>query len=217
MEKKLITFLTLLIFFSCTKNKNGSTPPVNTSEVIIGTQTWTTRNLDVSYYRNGDPIPQVTDPAQWAALTTGAWCYKNNDPAMGAKYGKLYNWFAVNDPRGIAPAGWHIPSDAEWSTLTTFLGGETISGGKMKATILWESPNTGATNSSGFTALPGSYRYSDGGAGPYTGFGEIWWSNTENSFFPDMIWCRGVWNDHGSVIRNFQNKGGGFAVRCIKD
>lgn len=217
MKRSLIFFLALQVFISCNKNKSESNPPMNNSFVIIGNQTWTTKNLDVSYYRNGDPIPQVTDSAQWAALTTGAWCYKNNDPAMGAKYGRLYNWFAVNDLRGIAPDGWHIPTDAEWTILTDFLGGETISGGKLKATTLWESPNTGATNSSGFTALPGSYRDWDGAAGPYTGFGEIWWSNTENSLLPGLIWCRGVWNDHARVIKNYLNRGNGFAVRCIKD
>jgi uncharacterized protein (TIGR02145 family) len=99
-------------------------------------------NLNVSHYRNGDVIPQVTDPTAWSSLTTGAWCYYNNDTANGTVYGKLYNWYAVNDPRGLSPQGWHVPTDAEWTNLTSCLGGESLAGGKMKATTLWDSPNT---------------------------------------------------------------------------
>ena len=99
--------------------------------VVIGAQKWKSKNLDVAFYRNGDAIPQVTDDAEWAALTTGAWCYYNNDSTLGKTYGKLYNWYAVNDPRGLAPRGWHIPSDAEWTTLETTLGGSSAAGWKM--------------------------------------------------------------------------------------
>jgi hypothetical protein len=91
--------------------------------IVIGTQQWQAKNLDVAFYRNGDPIPQVTDATAWASLTTGAWCYYNNDSTQGNKYGKLYNWYAVNDPRGLAPQGWHIPSDTEWTILETTLDG----------------------------------------------------------------------------------------------
>jgi hypothetical protein len=110
--------------------------------VTIGTQIWSSTNLDLTTYRDGTPIPQVTDPTQWTNLTTGAWCYYNNDPANGAIYGKLYNWYAVvgihdNDPNTpnkiLAPTGWHVPTDTEWTTLTTFLGGESIAGGKIQA------------------------------------------------------------------------------------
>src|SRR4030095_5656585 len=90
--------------------------------VLIGTQKWMATNLSVSHYRNGDKIPQVKDSAQWAKLTTGAWCWYNNDSATGAVYGKLYNWFAIHDPRGLAPAGWHVPSDSEWYVVSNFLG-----------------------------------------------------------------------------------------------
>src|SRR5690606_33259564 len=107
-----------------------------------------------------DVIPQVTDPTIWGNLTTGAWCYYNNDPANEIIYGKLYNWYAVNDPRGLAPVGWHIPSDSEWTILTDYLGGFEVAGGKMKetGTTHWANPNIGADNSSGFTGLPGGYR-----------------------------------------------------------
>jgi uncharacterized protein (TIGR02145 family) len=151
--------------------------------VVIGTQTWTTCNLNVTAYRNGDPIPEVTDPAIWETLTTGAWCYYNNDPLNGPIYGKLYNWFAVVDPRGLAPVGYHIPSDDEWSTLTNYLGGPgqfNTAGGKMKEAGLchWQAPNTDATNSSGFAALPGGYNWWN--AGFYNiGIQANFWSSTE--------------------------------------
>ncbi|MBK9465523.1 MAG: fibrobacter succinogenes major paralogous domain-containing protein [Chitinophagaceae bacterium] len=125
-----------LFIFNLTTNSlqiyNGTgwvslTTPSNTAvflpTIVIGTQQWMNNNLDVAFYRNGDPIPQVTDPTAWAGLTTGAWCYYNNDSTLGNKYGKLYNWYAVNDPRGLAPQGWHIPSDAEWTALEALWAG----------------------------------------------------------------------------------------------
>ena len=107
--------------------------------VAIGSQVWMSTNLNVSTYRNGDVIPQVQDRDAWAKLTTGAWCYYENNAANGTKYGKLYNWYAVNDARGLAPAGWHIPTDGEWTVLSTYLGGEDVAGKKMKSTSGWES------------------------------------------------------------------------------
>ena len=107
--------------------------------VAIGSQVWMSTNLNVSTYRNGDVIPQVQDKDAWAKLTTGAWCYYENNAANGTKYGKLYNWYAVNDARGLAPAGWHIPTDGEWTVLSTYLGGEDVAGKKMKSTSGWES------------------------------------------------------------------------------
>lgn len=141
-----------------------STTPVFLPTIVIGTQQWMNKNLDVAFYRNGDEIPQVADPTAWAALTTGAWCYYNNDPIQGGKFGKLYNWYAVNDPRGLAPQGWHIPSDAEWTTLETTLGGSSVAGGKMKEAgfVNWTAPNTAADNSSGWAGLPGGLRFWDG-------------------------------------------------------
>ena len=107
--------------------------------VAIGSQVWMSTNLNVSTYRNGDVIPQVQDKDTWDKLTTGAWCYYENNAANGTKYGKLYNWYAVNDARGLAPAGWHIPTDGEWTVLSTYLGGEDVAGKKMKSTSGWES------------------------------------------------------------------------------
>jgi len=126
-------------------------------KVKIGKQYWATKNLDVYTYSNGDSIPEVKDPALWNELTTGAWCYYENDPANGETYGKLYNVYAVKDPRGLAPEGWRIPMEEDWEKLSTFLDRYLEAGGKLKEadTVHWESPNTGATNESGFSGLPG--------------------------------------------------------------
>ena len=155
---------------------------VDFESVTIGTQVWNTKNLDVTYYRNGDVIPQVTDSTEWANLTTGAWCYYNNDPAYGAIYGKLYNWYAVHDSRGMSPLGWHIPSDAEFTTLSTYLGGDTIAGGKLKetGTTHWSIPNTGATNETGFSFLPGGYRSKTGSFASIRDGGVMWSTTEEN-------------------------------------
>jgi uncharacterized protein (TIGR02145 family) len=185
--------------------------------IQIGTQKWMSKNLDVAFYRNGDPIPQVTDPTAWAGLTTGAWCYYNNDPLQGNKYGKLYNWYAVNDPRGLAPQGWHIPSDAEWSTLATTLGGASVAGGKMKeaGTVNWAAPNTGADNSSGFAGLPGGGRSFNGAFGGGFGSNGNWWSSTE--FNTSTAWYRYLFYNIGSIDMNRASKRDGFSVRCLRD
>jgi len=129
--------------------------------VRIGNQCWMAENLRTTRYANGDAIPQVTGNSTWSSLSTGAWCWYDNDNQYENPYGKLYNWHAVADSRNICPAGWHVPTDAEWDALANFLGGSNVAGGKMKATgtAHWNSPNTDATNSSGFTGLPGGYRY----------------------------------------------------------
>ena len=191
-------------------------PCVILSSVQIGSQTWTKENLDVATYRNGDPIPEVQDASTWANLITGAWCYYANNTANGITYGKLYNWYAVNDPRGLAPNGYHIPTDAEWTTLSTYLGGEPIAGGKMKevGTSHWLSPNTGATNSSGFTGLPGGYRIYNGYFNNIGGSG-YWWSSSE--FNPNNAWFRWLVKDFGNVYRINSSKPTGFSVRCLRD
>lgn len=174
------------------------------------------KNLDVTTYRNGDTIAYVTDPAVWAGLTTGAWCYYNNDPSNNSTYGKLYNWYAVNDPRGLAPIGWHIPSDAEWTTLETCLGGLSVAGGKMKVsgTTTWTSPNTSANNSSGFAALPCGYRFNTG-VFDYINGGAYWWSTTQ--FNATNTWYRGILYYNGELFRNNTIKQYGVSVRCLRD
>ena len=191
----------------------------NAYEVVkIGTQEWLVGNLKTTKYRNGDSIPEVTVKADWFALTTGAWCYFNNDPALGAIYGKLYPWYAVNDPRGLAPAGWHVATTNDWLTLINALGGDIVAGGKLKQAGIahWLSPNTDATSETGFTALPGSYR---GYAGAFDvghlGFWGTWWSATEGDEF--SAWCYTMFNDSGGVGSFADRKGKGFSVRCVRD
>lgn len=188
----------------------------NSNDVTIGTQTWTLKNLSVTTYRNGDTIPQVTDNTQWENLTTGAWCYYNNDPSTEATYGRLYNWYAINDPRGIGPVGYHVPSDNEWTVLTNYLGGESVAGGKMKevGTTRWLTPNTGATNISGFTALPAGYRYIFGDQFGFIGQNAIFWSSTEDV---GDVWIRDLEYNLNSVSRFSVNKQDGHSIRLIKD
>ena len=184
------------------------------ASVVIGSQTWMDKNLDVVAYQNGDLIPQVSDPTAWAALTTGAWCYYNNDPTTEAVYGKLYNWYAVNDPRGLAPQGWHIPTNAEWTTLANTLGGASIAGGKMKTpcTALWNSPNTGATGESGFKARPSGFRYYQ------SSFLQqktraLWWTATQVD--SAHAYYRYIYNNSGAFETSTEGKVDGFSVRVI--
>ena len=199
------------------------------NSVIIGTQEWQKENLDVSKYTDGTAIPQVNDPTEWGNLTTGAWCYYNNDFANGQTYGKLYNWYAVagiwnnasktyaNQRKKLAPTGYHVPSDEEWSTLTTYLGGENIAGGKMKetGTANWISPNLNATNSSDFTALPGGYRYTSLGIFFAIGKNCEFWSSSENSYADAPY--RSLNNGGGYVRKALNFKREGFSVRCLRD
>ena len=184
--------------------------------IVIGTQQWMEKNLDVMTYRNGDVIPQVTDPTAWLGLTTGAWCYYNNDPANGEIYGKLYNWYAVNDPRGLAPQGWHIPTLDEWTTLGTLLGGNAVAGGKMKTTgtTRWMTPNSSATNESGFAGLPGGYRGLSGGFFN-VGNNVMWWSATQASSTSARY--RNLLASSGSLLGSDANIFYGFSVRCLRD
>ena len=185
---------------------------------IIGTQVWTTQNLNVSTYRDGTPIPKVENAATWAS-GYGAYCYYNNDSATYASiYGKLYNWYAVHDSAhgGLAPTGYHIPSDSEWTTLTDYLGGIAVAGGKLKdaGTTRWTTPNTGATNSSGFVGLPGGNRYNNG-TFYYVGTEGYFWSSTEAN--TASAWYRIMYYSSGNVFRGSTTKTLGFSVRCIRD
>lgn len=193
--------------------------PVECPDVTIGTQTWTRCNLTTAFYRNGDPIPQVTDPVQWSNLTTGAWCYYGNDPDTEAVYGKLYNWYALNDSRGIAPTGYHLPTDTEWTTLTDYLGGSIVAGGKMKragtlGTGKWQLPNTNGTNESMFTGIPSGFRDSFGNYNRISQTGS-WWSSTEDSTY--LAWTRSLLYDDGTAYRLVSSKDYGLSVRLIKD
>jgi uncharacterized protein (TIGR02145 family) len=190
----------------------------NTYQTVkIGNQVWMAENLKVTHCRNGEAIPNVTDGTAWAALSTGAYCNYDNDALCGGDiYGRLYNWYAVNDGRNIAPAGWHVPTDAEWQTLVDYLGGDAVAGGKMKETGTkhWQSPNTGATNESGFSGLPGGYRSYDG-TYSHVGYLAVFWSSTENYSYD--AWTRLLHYDYSEVARNLYYKYYGFSVRCVRD
>jgi uncharacterized protein (TIGR02145 family) len=170
-------------------------------------------NLNVEHYRNGDAIPQVQDKEEWDALTTGAWCYYDNNSGNGTTYGKLYNWYAVNDPRGLTPDGWHVPTNDEWTKLTSFLGGVEVAGHEMKTTSGWDENGNG-TNSSGFTAIPGGYRNHEG----YfinIGRNALFWTSTE--FNSTNVWFRNVIGSIPDVYAPNYAKDFGLSVRCIKD
>ena len=187
--------------------------------VEIGEQEWMVENLNMSTFRNGDPIPEAKTSEQWekaAAEGQPAWCYYAMDSTNEDIYGKLYNWYAVNDTRGITPKGWHVPSDAEWQILIDFLGGESFAGGKMKetGTAHWKSPNTGANNKSGFSAVSGGLRYSDG---EYNDIGDdaYFWSSTE--YDREYAWYRIMGYYFSNVYRNYYDKSHGLSVRCLRD
>jgi uncharacterized protein (TIGR02145 family) len=177
------------------------------------------KNLDVDRFRNGDMIPQARTNEEWnSAGKKGkpAWCYYKNDTENGEIYGKLYNWYAVNDSRGLAPEGWHIPTDDEWTTLTNYLGGEDVAGGKMKSTgtAYWNSPNTDATNESGFSVLPGGFRNYDSSFGSSRNYVFFWSAAEDRS---GLAWGRGLDSNNGYVNRDYDNKSFGASVRYLRD
>ena len=185
-------------------------------EVSIGTQVWMDKNLDISTFRNGDLIPQAKTDEEWkkaGETQQPAWCYYDNDPANGQKYGKLYNWYAVNDARGLAPKGYHIPTHAEWTILTDYLGGKEVAGTKMKSTSGWNENGNGS-NESGFNGLPGGFR-SYNGTFYFIGENGDWWSSTENS--TSNAWTHYLYCSSGDVSSDYGLKGDGFAVRCLRD
>ncbi|MFZ4399495.1 MAG: FISUMP domain-containing protein [Bacteroidales bacterium] len=184
--------------------------------VSIGSQCWMRENLKTTKYRNGSSIPNVPDSLTWRPLTTGAYCDYNNTPGNSLVYGKLYNFYAVIDSSNLCPTGWHVPSDLDWTTLTTFLGGEAIAGGKLKEAGLahWVSPNTAATNETGFSALPGGHRYEKGA---FYDIGEngYWWSTAEYNTLG--AWSRSMCYDFKDSFRHGYLKYNGFSVRCLRD
>jgi len=187
----------------------------NYTTVTIGTQTWMVENLKTTHYRNGDPIPNVTDNTEWGALTTGAYSWYNNDISNKTTYGALYNWFTVVDTRNIAPTGWHVPTLAEYQILRNYLGGS-VAGGKMKETCAthWIDPNTGATNESGFTALPGGFRYTGG-----TFYGccvsGYWWSTT--TYDETEAYHSDMFSDNANFNYDTNTMQKGLSVRCVRD
>jgi len=232
MKKKNRIFISLLftmgllimLSYSCNKDEDNVPDPSPTMTdiegnvyniVTIGTQTWMAENLKVTKYNNDTVIPLVTG-STWENLTTPAYCwYDNDEETYKDTYGALYNWFTVNTGM-LCPTGWHVPTDVEWTELINFLGGENVAGGKLKeiGTDHWVSPNNGATNEIGFTALPGGYRNFDG---VFYNIGENgnWWSSTEDGM--GGAWYRKIQNSIADVSRLSYMKQRGFSIRCVKD
>ncbi len=189
--------------------------------IQIGSQYWTHENLKVTHYSNGDPIPNILDNNDWKKTSTGTYCYYSNSSSNADTYGVLYNWYAVDDSRGICPTGWHIPTDSDWITLIDYLGGVDIAGAKMKSTRTapaieprWDSPNTGATNESGFSGLPGGFRDHNGNF-TNKGLYGFWWHRNEfnpaQSNYQILRYNKAITDDAK------EKKEYGMSVRFIKD
>ena len=206
--KYLITLLLAAVF---------STVLYSQSQVKIGKQIWMSKNLDVATFRNGDTIPEAKSISEWTTAGSKeqpAWCYYNYDPANGKKYGKLYNWFAVNDPRGLAPMGWHVPSEEEWIVIKLLLQGKgryCAAGRAIKSKTGWSWYK--GTNSSGFSGLPGGII---SGSGYFSWLGEygFWWSSSQLNGYPRF---RSIDNRSDAIYSGNHSKDQGLSVRCIKD
>jgi uncharacterized protein (TIGR02145 family) len=205
-------------------DQNGNTY----ATVVLGNgQEWMAENLRSTTYANGDPIPNVTDNTAWTQLTTGAWAHYDNNASYENPYGKLYNWYAVSDPRNVCPTNWHVPTDAEWNTLVGYLDPaydpvdsglySLTAGGKMKSTgtQYWQAPNEGATNESGFSGLPGGSTSEVGYS--FNGLGRtgLWWSASESGTV--SAWNRGLYYGTAAVARFNDYKRDGVSVRCLRD
>lgn len=233
----VIVVVFVILAISCKKDNdtNNPTPDGTVTDiegnvyhtVIIGTQTWMVENLKTTKYRNGDAIPNITNGSAWSNLTTGAQCNYNNDSAIGNKYGKLYNWYALNDSRNIAPNGWHVASDAEWTTLENYVAANLGTSGSVAKALAsktdWASSTNGSAigndltknNTSGFTALPGGVRDYDGEFYRVSVDG-FWWSPNESNVGDD--WGRVMFSSTSTVYKNRDGiRECGFSVRCIKD
>jgi len=207
-EDKTITFY----FIACSDGDNNNYPVVE-----IGAQVWMAGNLKTTKYNDVTTIPLVIDNTTWTNMATPGYCWYSNDEATYKNpYGALYNWYAVNKGT-LCPLGWHVPTDAEWTTLTTYLGGTSVAGGKMKesGTTHWSSPNSGATNLSGFTGLPGGWRSSTPGDFNEIGVCGEWWSSTENAATTGWSNYLDYWYQY--IYRENINKVVGLSVRCLKN
>lgn len=224
MKTKSLIFCTVLmiviIFSSCGGSGSESSSKLESptsKEVTIGNQVWMTKNLDVDKFRNGDPIPESKTKEEWENAeenNQAAWCYYDNDPKNGVKYGKLYNWYAVNDPRGLAPSGWRIPSNDDLFILRAFLN-SAAAGIQMKSLSGWDNDNLGekVRNNSGFSGLPGGF-IDDLGYFEAVGGNGSWWTSTEfGPYTAKRFYLCGTCYD---VELGFVKKGFGFSVRCIK-
>jgi uncharacterized protein (TIGR02145 family) len=225
-----LVLLTTIFLSNCKKDDKDKDPIVVVEDtsipkdfdgnvyktVTIGSQVWMAENLKTTHYRNGDLIETVSDNTAFSKLTTGAVDNSNNNSGNVAVYGKIYNWYAVNDSRNICPKGWHIPTDAEWDILMTNLGGMSPAGGKMKqtGTTVWDSPNSYASNSSGFNGVGAGFRSLDG---IFMHFGQsaYFWSTTAQSTTHATGWY--LYYSYGDVKNGSYSKKQSYSIRCIKD
>ncbi len=228
---------------------NGGSPPICTRSLIevdsvididgnvyqtvkIGEQWWMAENLKTTTYRDGTPIPLITDSSAWSSANFGAYANYDNDTINVEYFGRLYNWMAVDDPAGIAPEGWHVPTDEEWKELEMFLGltqtevdiadwRGTTEGGLLKlvGNTLWgiDSSNTGATNEYGFTAFPAGYRGNGAGQFHREQLSARFWTSTSESGAPNGAWSRSLAYDYGQILRLAATRQNGFSIRCVKD
>ena len=227
-----IAIIALLIIATSCKKKddnnsntaNGTVTDINGNvyhTVKIGTQTWMLENLRTTKFNDGNAIPLVIDSTMWNNLTTSGYCWYNNEKNIYEKtYGALYNWFAVKSGK-LCPAGWHVPTYSDWELLINFLGSVSIAGGKMKnigtieaGTGLWYAPNEGASNESGFSGLPGGYRYYSGNFMNSLGHQGFWWSSTEYDI--SYSWGINLYSSNSMASITYGDKRYGFSVRCIK-
>jgi len=217
----LVMTAILILTTSCEKKEDPSGTMTDGdgnvyTSVTIGTQVWLVENLKTTKYNDGTDIPLVTDDVEWVNLNTPGYCWYDNDAATYKNpYGALYNWYAVNTGK-LCPTGWHVPTDAEWTILTTYLGGTSVAGGKLKelGTTHWTTPNTGSTNETGFTALPGGLREVDG-LFFYCGNEGFWWNSPEY-MVTDALYYTMYFNYNFVYSSNF-NKRYGLSVRCLKN
>ncbi len=225
-NKFLVLILSFTVLFVSCKKDDGGPVIGNVTDkqgnkyetVEINSQEWMKENLIISQYNNGDAIPQVQDETEWKNLTTGAWCYYND--TNGVIYGKLYNWYAINDERGICPPGWHIPTTNDWIILANEYKGTNIAGGYLKAVAKvpdkhprWINPNAGATNTSKFTALPGGFRNVEAEFRHLGSLGVWWTSSLDINKVPWMVALS--YNDE-KVQKHPRPKKHGFSVRCVR-
>lgn len=182
--------------------------------VLIGDQWWFAENLRTELYRNGDTIPELPQQGDWRYIRSGAQAVYRSDPNVFARYGRLYNWYAVTDPRGLCPQGWRVPTAADWEALAFALGGDSLAGGVLKDTLFWGGPNTGATNASGFNGRPGGAR-SNYGEYLFEGAYGYYWSSTPDG--PDKAVFRFLATYNADLYWNSSEPQDGFSCRCVRD
>ena len=216
MKTRSIRLIAAIIFYALFSGNAGNNDKDAYKTIKIEKLEWMVENLNVSLFRNGDPVPEAKTDEEWQkAGKEGkpAWCYYENKIENGNKYGKLYNWYAVTDPRGLAPDGWHVSSDAEWRRVTDFLGGDDYCGIMMKSSSGWDNKANG-TNESGFTGLPGGCRDLNGKFSYIDNIAYLWTSTEKDSV---LAWYRCLDNSPYCVYRINYYKQNGLSVRCIKD